>query len=116
MSADAARLQELRETLHDATVSLPNITWKRMFGCDAVFCEGTIFGLVWKAGRIGLKFTNNDIFETKINKAGSSPWIVRGEKGIQHWVLIPSEIVENENILQEWATEAYDISKGNDKK
>ncbi len=65
MAADPVRLQGLLESLHDATASLPNIIWKRMFGCDAVFCEGTIFGQVWKEGRIGLKFTEEGVFEKK---------------------------------------------------
>jgi len=115
MTTDAERLQELRVSLHDATASLPNITWKRMFGSDAVFCEDTIFGLVWKGGRIGLKFSETSLFEEKNNFVGSSPWIVRGKKGLQHWVLIPPTIAENETHLQEWVTEAFEISRANGK-
>lgn len=57
-----ASLIELKDFLGSIAQSLPKVTWKRMFGCDAVFADGTIFGLIWKEGRIGLKLLNDSDF------------------------------------------------------
>ena len=42
-----ANTEILRAALDSAVEDLADIGWKRMFGCDAVFHDDTIFGLVW---------------------------------------------------------------------
>ena len=46
-----ADTETLRGALEQAVEGLAYIGWKRMFGYDAVFRDGTIFALIWKEGR-----------------------------------------------------------------
>ena len=59
-------IESLRVSLDQAAVGLKKVAWRRMFGCDAVFADGTIFGLIWKEGRIGLKLPDAAEFEDAI--------------------------------------------------
>ena len=43
-----ADVAELKAALVAALSSFDGITWKRMFGCDAVFYNDVIFALVWR--------------------------------------------------------------------
>ncbi len=97
----------LRGALEQAVVGLPEISWKRMFGCDAVFREGTIFGLIWKEGRIGLKFVESVEFEARMSNDGSSPW-VPGGRPTKHWVLLPEDFASDAETLKEWASASYE--------
>jgi TfoX/Sxy family transcriptional regulator of competence genes len=42
-----ADTETLRGALEQAVEGLAYIGWKRMFGYDAVFRDGTIFALIW---------------------------------------------------------------------
>lgn len=92
----------LRATLDSAVEDLADIGWKRMFGCDAVFHDDTIFGLVWKEGRIGLKFTDGEEFESRMALEGSDRW-GPGGRMTKHWILISETIATDAKLLKEWA-------------
>jgi TfoX/Sxy family transcriptional regulator of competence genes len=96
----------LIELLERATARLPGIAKKRLFGCDALFVDGAIFALVWKEGRIGLKFLEPAIFEAKMGTAGSRPWAPSG-KAMSGWVLVPDALHDDEDTLTAWARESH---------
>lgn len=92
----------LRAALDSAVEDLADIDWKRMFGCDAIFRDGTIFGLVWKEGRTGLKFTDSEGFESRMAFEGSDRWGPSGRM-TKHWILISESITTDAQLLKEWA-------------
>lgn len=99
---------QLKSALDSAVEGLSGITWKRMFGCDAAFREGTIFALVWKEGRIGLKYPETPAFEERISTSGSDRW-GPGGRITKHWVLIPQAVASDPAVLLEWTTQAHSL-------
>src|ERR1700733_2478753 len=81
-------LEELLIVLETAAKGLTGVTNKRMFGCDGLFANGNIFGLVWKHGRIGVRLPNEIAYAEAMKMPGSSPWIA-GTMTMSHWVLVP---------------------------
>jgi len=96
----------LRAALYEAVDGLTDIGWKKMFGCEAVFRDGTIFGLIWKEGCIGLKFVNPTEFELRMEQEGSQRW-EPGGRVTKHWVLIPQAAVDDEAALKEWVQTSH---------
>mgnify|MGYP001033580168 FL=1 len=101
-----ADVVELKAALVAALSPLDGITWKRMFGCDAVFYNDVIFALVWKAGRLGLKYTEPEDFAERMAHSGSDRWSPGG-RTTKHWILIPSSVAESTSQLSGWARIAH---------
>ena len=102
-------VDELKSALEQAVEGLADIGWKRMFGCDAGFRDGNIFALVWKEGRLGLKFPQEQEFEARIGVSGSDRWAPGGRQ-TKHWVLIPDSVAEDETELRLWTEMAHTLS------
>jgi TfoX/Sxy family transcriptional regulator of competence genes len=102
----SSSLAHLRSLLEDATESLPEVTRRRMFGCDAFFAAGGIFGLIWKTGRIGLKLPESEAFDTLLGMDGADPWRA-GDMTMSHWVLVPEVFHDDPESLAEWAMRAH---------
>lgn len=96
----------LKTLLETACQGLPDVTWRRMFGCDAVFARGHIFGLVWKKDRIGLKYSDQKPHQTLLSMPGAEPWSI-GNKTMSAWVLIPESFHDDEEQLLEWVKKAH---------
>ena len=96
----------LLEILTKALENYQSISRKRMFGCDAVFKDGVIFGLIWKEGRIGLKYVNSSDFDQRISIDGASRW-GPGGRITKHWILLPSSVVIKSSELSEWIEKSY---------
>ncbi len=107
MTANADRLEQLRDDLVVAAASLEGVTRGGMSGCAAAFRDGVIFGLIWKDGRIGLKFPDSEAFNARMSIEGSSPWAPRGGAGSRHWVILPPTVAEDDAMLSEWVFEAH---------
>jgi len=99
----------LRAALEAALEGLEGISWKRMFGCDAAFRDGNIFALVWKEGRIGLKYPQADEFETRMAMDDSMRW-APGGRVTRHWLLIPTQVSNSSESLKEWSLISYDTA------
>ena len=80
-----------------------------MFGCDAFFASGEIYGLIWKTGRIGLKFTDSGAFDELMARPGSEPWKA-GPKVMSHWVLVPEEFHDAPDELAKWVRRAHSLA------
>lgn len=96
----------LLELLETATAGLPGVSNKRMFGCDALFADGTIFALVWKTGRIGLKLTDPADHAALLAQPGAEPWSP-GAKAMSQWVLAPEDMHDDPATLTPWIRRAH---------
>ena len=101
-----ASLIELKDFLGSIAQPLPKVTWKRMFGCDAVFADGIIFGLIWKEGRIGLKLLNDSDFSKLRATSGTAPWKA-GPMTMSRWVLVPKTWHSQKSTLVPWVKKAH---------
>jgi len=97
----------LRELLDEASRELPGVTWKRMFGCDAAFVNGSIYALVWKDGRIGLKFPTREKFDALMSVKGSDPWTPGGMNPMSKWILVPEAFHDDHDALSTWVHQAH---------
>jgi TfoX/Sxy family transcriptional regulator of competence genes len=104
-------LERLQSVLEKAASDLPGVTWRRMFGCDAVFARGAIFGLVWKLGRIGVRIPDPKTFGELMATPGASPWTA-GNKTMSNWVLVPTGFHDDAARLRKWVREAHRLAAG----
>jgi len=103
MTIDRSRLLA---TLRAAAERLPDVGEKKMFGCEALFVNGAIFALVWKAGRIGVKLPEPKRFDALAALKGAEPWRA-GPMAMAHWLLVPPSIDADANKLAPWLKEAH---------
>lgn len=107
----------LRERLEEATSSLAHVSQKRLFGCDGFFRDGTIFALVWKDGRIGLKLRDTERHAALAAFRGAVPWSPMGEgRAVSHWLLVPESFHDDDEALATWAREAHATAFPTEKK
>jgi TfoX/Sxy family transcriptional regulator of competence genes len=107
----------LRERLEEATSGLAHVSQKRLFSCDGFFRNGTIFALVWKEGRIGVKLRDAERHAELAARAGSSPWSPMGKgRAVSHWLLVPESFHDDDEALATWAREAHATAFPTEKK
>lgn len=104
----------LKEQVETASAELSDITPRRMFGCDAFFHGGSIFALIWKTGRIGLKITDPSLFKTLMSVPGAAPWTA-GPKTMSNWVLVPEDFHDDVDQLRQWTKTAYKLAGAGEK-
>lgn len=85
---------------------LSGITQKRMFGCDCFFKNGSIFGLIWKHGRVGLKFPQDADYDEAMALPGAGPWKA-GPMAMSRWVLMPATFHSDDATLSKWIVRAH---------
>src|SRR5215470_4716384 len=98
-------LLELRSRLDDLTTGLPQVTVRRMFGCDAFLAGGAIFAMVWREGRIGLRLPDELLPELR-SLPGSDPWRHR-DMVVRQWVLVPESFHDDSDGLGPWVRKAH---------
>ncbi len=110
MPADRA---ELLATLRTAAKNLPDVTEKKMFGCEALFTQDRVFALVWKEGRIGVKLPDPEKLASLLGQAGASPWTPGGKMTVSNWALVPPGL-HNAKKLQPWLQLAHALASTTD--
>ncbi len=108
-------IAELEEILNSATTGLSKVTSKKMFGCHALWVDGSVFALVWKHGRIGVKLPETSLYESLMGSSGAEPWKA-GLMQMSHWVLVPESFHSKTSELKKWATKAHDLCSKLEKK
>jgi TfoX/Sxy family transcriptional regulator of competence genes len=98
-------LLELRSRLDDLTTGLPQVTVRRMFGCDAFLAGGAIFAMVWREGRIGLRLPDDLLPELRA-LPGADPWRHR-DMVVRQWVLVPESFHDDADGLAPWVRKAH---------
>jgi TfoX/Sxy family transcriptional regulator of competence genes len=98
-------LLELRSHLDDLTAGLPEVSVRRMFGCDAFLAGGAIFAMVWREGRIGLRLPDDLLPELRA-LPGADPWRHR-DMVVRQWVLVPESFHDDTDGLGPWVRKAH---------
>lgn len=101
----------LIDLVEEITAALPDVSRRRMFGCDAYFAGDRIFVLLWKTGRIGLKLPDPTAHAELAAIPGSEPWSI-GEKTMSTWTLVPESWHDEPELLHPWLRRAYSLANG----
>lgn len=103
----AQPIAELEQILSSATEDLPNLSAKKMFGCQAFWANGNVFALVWKQGRLGVKLPNEDSYDDLMKLKGAEPWKA-GPMKMAHWILVPTTFHTKKAELKKWVVKAHE--------
>lgn len=106
MPASKEEIAKLEKTLNDAAEGLPKVTFKKMFGCHALFANENVFAHVWKHGQVAIKLTAEEDFDKLMNLRGSEPWKA-GPMKMAHWVLVSDELARSKSKLSAWVKLAH---------
>jgi len=108
MSTMDRHLQELFVT---ALQPFPFISRRPMFGCDAFFARGNIFGLVWD-GRVVLKLPDRKTFEAALALSGALPWkpMPAAKNPMAHWVVMGESLHDDAELFGDWVGRAYRLA------
>ena len=98
-------LLELRSHLDDLTAGLPQVSVRRMFGCDTFLAGGAIFAMVWREGRIGLRLPDELLPDLRA-LPGADPWWHR-DMVVRQWVLVPESCHDDTDGLGPWVRKAH---------
>ncbi|MHB8875307.1 MAG: TfoX/Sxy family protein, partial [Myxococcaceae bacterium] len=93
--------------VEDASARLPAVSKRLMFGCEALFARGSIYALVWKTGRIGLRLPDAARFAELMALEGADPWSPGKNMSMSHWVLVPEAFHDDTDALGEWVMRAH---------
>jgi TfoX/Sxy family transcriptional regulator of competence genes len=99
----------LEELLAEASLELPEVSTRFMFGSQAFFANAKIFALVWD-GRIALKMSDPTRFAELLALPGSSTWSPvpqREQKPMSGWVLVTEEFHDDLDRLRPWVEAAH---------
>ena len=99
--------EHLSALVEETVAPFPDVTKRRMFGCDAFFARGAIFSLIWKDGRIGVKLTEPKDFATLMAEPGAEPWSPGGKMKMSGWVLAPESMHDDTDALEKWLVRAH---------
>ena len=108
-------ISELEECINAAAAGLSKVTKKRMFGCHALFANDSVFGLVWKEGRIGVRLPESDKYDALLAEKGAAPWKA-GKMTMSHWVLVPENMHKATGPLKGWLKTAHGFALSAEKK
>lgn len=104
MSSFLAHLLSITE---DASRSLGGVSRKKMFGCETLFVDGSIFALIWKTGRIGLKLPEESAYTKLASMPGAEPWSPGGKMKMGSWLLVPESFHDDDDALGTWVKAAH---------
>lgn len=100
----------LKELVAELSAELPEVTQRRMFGCDAFFANLNIYSLVWD-GRILLRFPVEARFLAAEALPGSGMFDPMGTgKTMRGWVAMPEEMADDVDSLRPWLEEAHQLA------
>ena len=91
------------QELIDDLAPLGDLRSKAMFGGRGVFCEGTMFALVDRAGATYLRIDDDTV--TDFDRLGS---VSHGR--MPYWTIPPS-IRADDAVLEQWARRSLDIAR-----
>lgn len=106
MDAAPDSLLRLKALFDGAMAGLEGVEAKRLFGCDGYFVNGNIFALVWKEGRLGLRFTDESSRLGLMALPGAESWSV-GRSVMRRWVLVPVDLHARPAMLRRWTSQAW---------
>jgi TfoX/Sxy family transcriptional regulator of competence genes len=105
--ADTELISALESSVSKISDGWKSVTSKKMFGCPAFWVNNNVFALVWKHGRIGVKLTDGNSYDSLIKVKGAEPWKA-GPMKMAHWVLVPDGFHSDSKSLKKWLRLAYE--------
>ena len=100
----------LKELVAELSAELPEVSERRMFGCDAFFANLNIYSLVWD-GRVLLRFPQEARFLAAQALEGSGMFDPMGTgKTMRGWVAMPEEMADDVDSLRPWLEEAHQLA------
>ena len=107
-----SELAHLRTLVEDATEVLGDVSVRRLFGCDGFFVGESIFAMIWKDGRIGLRYTDDATWREALALEGAATWCPIPERPMAAWVLVPESFHDDPDALAAWAKKAHAQNRG----
>lgn len=103
--------QHLKDLFDAALAPLPLVTRRPMFGCDAFFVKGNIFGLVWD-GRVVLKLPEKQRFAEALAMSGALPWkpMPAAKNPMAHWVVMGEALHDDGELFSQWVARAHRLA------
>lgn len=95
------------EELVEKLITIDEVTSKRMFGGHGIFHQDKMFGLITAKGGQYLKADKKNI-ETFLSKGSE-------KHSRMSYYSIPNDVLENHDLLIQWALLAIEASKSNKK-
>jgi DNA transformation protein len=99
--------------LGDVLGHIKQVTSRAMFGGYGLYLDGTIFGIITGDGE--LRFKVNDSNRAQYEAYGSTPFEYTGHKNgkvtIMNYYLVPEEIQESREQVEEWARQSAALTK-----
>ncbi len=92
----------------DQLVDVPDVSVRKMFGAFGLYSEGTFFAIV-DEGVLYFK-TNKDTRQKYID-AGTDCFHVSDEQTLKNYYEVPADVLENPEVLSEWAGEAIHVGR-----
>ena len=105
-------IKRLETLLNEAAGGLGKVVAKKMFGCHGLFANESIFALVWKEGRIGVRLPDAPTFAALMSLKGAAPWKA-GPMTMSHWVLVPAHMHADDGSLEalsSWVVKAHGLA------
>lgn len=99
--------------MHDVLGHITGVTSRTMFGGYGIYLDGVIFAIITDNDE--LRFKANEDTKGKYEQLGGTQFIYHGHKNkaptsMPYWT-VPEEIMENRDLVEDWAREAAEISK-----
>jgi len=97
----------LRERVDAALAELPYAR-RVLFGLPCFYAGPHLFAFIWEGERLGLAFTDDEDAEALRSLPGAEPWFPSRRHGaVPKAVLLPEELVEDEEALAHWIQRAH---------
>lgn len=104
----ASARDTLRDWLEDALGSLPELSFRRMFGGTGVYVEDSIFGILYRE-RVYLK--TSQATRGAFIALGSEPLRARSGAVLTAYYEVPVEVLDDDERLLKWARKAVDVAR-----
>ena len=97
----------LREKLDAALAELPYAR-RLLFGVPCFYAGSHLFAFIWEADRLGIAFQEPEDAEVLRSLPGAEPWFPSRRHGAApNAVLLPEDMVEDEEALAHWIQRAH---------
>jgi TfoX/Sxy family transcriptional regulator of competence genes len=102
--------EHLKDGVAAASADLPEVSTRRMFGCDAFFANLNIYALIWD-GRVVLRLPEPALFAEAMRGDGACPWApMGGARGMAHWVCMGEALHDDRDELGVWVERAHRLA------
>lgn len=91
----------------DQLVGLSDVSVRKMFGAFGLYSGGTFFAIVDEGV---LYFKTNKETRQKYIDAGTDCFHVNDEQTLKNYFEVPADVLENPEMLSEWAGEAIEVA------